>query len=74
MEKNANNESNRSKDNANEAISTTTNSNNKTILSMSYQHQNNLTNNPGTQSSPVTPAEIRKKAPKIRNRSFSPVR
>ena len=74
MEKNTNKESKKSKYNANEAISTTAHSNNKTILSMSYQHQNNLTNNPGTQSSPVTPAEIRKKGPKIRNRSFSPVR
>ena len=44
------------------------------IAKCSNAHHGNLSDTLGTQSSPVTPAEIRRKCPKIRNRSFSPVR
>ena len=64
----------KSGDNTKEEIGAPLSLNNTATLSMSYQHQNKLVDNPGTQSSPVTPAEVRRRVPKFRNRSFSPVR
>lgn len=74
LEKNGNKQIKKSEDNTSEEIMAHLRLNTSEKLSMSYQHKSNLSNNPGTQSSPVTPAEVRRKGPKIRNRSFSPVR